>query len=155
MLKKIVVRIGQALLISGVLFLLCRTAASQSTYVEDMKRLMNPGPTQYEQDIQRFLHPNGKAEESVPQDPSLLMQNTIGMDFFDLEISIDSLESDMRILEDRVEELEEENATLRSLLQEFAQADFDKGKQMAGATLYLIEDLQARVKALESKGVTK
>jgi len=80
------------------------------------------------------------------------------IDFFDLEMTIDSLESAVQVLETRVEDLEEENATLRSLLQEFAQADFDKEEQMAGAILFWVDDFQARLKrieALEAKGGKK
>ena len=137
-LQKIGLRIGQALLLGGVLFLLCRTAASQSTYERDLQRLMNPSGKDW------------LAEDSIQTD-FVNRQAMQDIDFFDLEISIDSLESDMRILEDRVENLEEENATLRSLLQEFAQADFDKEEQMAGAILFWVDDFQARIKALEKQ----
>ena len=138
-------RIGRVFLVIAFVVLCCTSSASQSTYERDLQRLMNPSGKDW------------LAEDSIQTD-FVNRQAMQDIDFFDLEMTIDSLESAVQVLETRVEDLEEENATLRSLLQEFAQADFDKEEQMAGAILFWVDDFQARLKrieALEAKGGKK
>ena len=149
-LQKIGLRIGQALLLGGVLFMLCRTAVAQSEEPLSIEQQMAF------EDLEMLLTDvlDGQTAPSVDQGivKSLtILSETDGR----LLTIVESINKTLDILIARVKAAEvdsitEDTALIRNLteLQKTAHADFMK----------LFEDiriLQARVKALESKGGVK